>query len=113
MFDDNNLIYVLTMDIIQNIKNYNILIYKINNNSIEYLDIKKKGNIDSSIENEEYKINCNNNSIIIFRDPLHNEIKMNRNYRLVELEPYIFPILQYLINFIDDSFSNDRDYFIM
>ena len=113
MFDDNNLIYVLTMDIIQNIKNYNILIYKINNNSIEYLDIKKKGNIDSSIENEKYKINFNNNSIIIFRDPLHNEIKMNRNYRLVELEPYIFPILQYPINFIDDSFSNDRDYFIM
>ena len=84
IFDDKNLIYVLTMDIIQNIKNYNIIIYKINNNSIEYIKKLKDLIIDPLKEKYDYQISCNNNTIIYFRDHLHSEIKRDRYIRFDE-----------------------------
>ena len=113
--DNNNLVYLLTMDKIQNKRHFYISIYKINNNSFDDMKKLKDVDIDSSTVNEDYKILCSNNNIIYYKDHLHCKIKKDRYVRLsgsyYESLVYPFAPFHYFGDFEDfDDFEDSVDF---
>ena len=81
IYDDRNLIYLLTI----NLKKFIIKVFKINDNSIKYI---KKIDVNPPKVNRNYQISCNNNIIVFCRDHLHNIIKNKRDDRLKDYDLY-------------------------